>query len=143
MQYCAENLVVLFHSVNIPLAWIHDLSKQQVELAGQFGLPIDGTLDDLMKRVKQKWAVIQPYLPSPTTDKSALASQPNSSYTKSSVHASTYLTKVKINLVSELFKNIPLLTDTDPEKFLKFLIRVSEVYDLKLISDRVRVSPGQ
>jgi hypothetical protein len=117
MQYCAENLVVLFHSVNITLAWIHDLSKQQVELAGQLGLPIDGTLDDLRKRVKQKWAVIQPYLPSPTADKSALASQPNSSYTESSVHASTYLIKVKINLVSELFKNIPLLTDTDPEKF--------------------------
>jgi hypothetical protein len=45
----------------MPLAWIHDLSKQQLEeLAGQFGLSIDGTLDDLRKRVKQKWTVIQP-----------------------------------------------------------------------------------
>jgi transposase InsO family protein len=120
----------------MPLAWIHEFSKQQLEdLAGQLGLPIGGTLDDLRKRVKQKWTVIQPYLPSPTADKSALASQPNSSYAESSVHASAYLTKVKINLVSELFKNIPLLTDTDPERILKFFIRVSEVYDLKLISD--------
>jgi hypothetical protein len=44
----------------MPLAWIHDLSKQQVEeLAGQFGLLIDETLDDPRKRVKQKWAVTQ------------------------------------------------------------------------------------
>jgi hypothetical protein len=32
------------------LARIHDLSKQQLEeLAGQLGLPIDGTLEDLRK----------------------------------------------------------------------------------------------
>jgi hypothetical protein len=45
------------------------------------------------------------------------------------------LTKVKLNLISDLFKNVPLLTDTDPENILKFLIRVSKVHDLKLISD--------
>jgi hypothetical protein len=63
----------------MPLAWIHDLSKQKLEeLAAQLGLSIDGTLDDLRKRVKQRWAVIQPYLPSPTAAKSSLVSEPNS-----------------------------------------------------------------
>jgi hypothetical protein len=43
----------------MPLAWIHELSKQNLEeLALQLGLSTDGTLDNLRKRVKQKWAVI-------------------------------------------------------------------------------------
>jgi hypothetical protein len=48
---------------------------------------------------------------------------------------------VKINLDSDLLKNDPLLTDTDTEKFLKFLVRVSELYDLKLITDTDFMSP--
>jgi hypothetical protein len=120
----------------MPLAWIHDLSKQQLEeLAGQLGLPIDGTLADLRKRVKQKWTINQPYLPYPTAAKSSLVSEPTPLNADSLVHASTYLTKIKINLVSDLIKNIPLLTDTDPERILRFLIRVSEVHDLRLVSD--------
>jgi hypothetical protein len=84
----------------MPLTWIHDLPKQQLEeLAGQLGLPIDGTLDDLRKCVKQKWTTIQPYFPSPTAAKSSLVSQPNPVNSDSSVQASTYLTKTKINLV--------------------------------------------
>jgi hypothetical protein len=71
------------------------------------GLPIDGTLDDLRKRVKQKWTIIQPYLPSPTAAKSSLGSEPDPVSTDSLVRASTYLTKTKINLVSDLIKNIP------------------------------------
>jgi hypothetical protein len=117
------------------------LSKQQLEeLASQLGLPIEGTLDDQRKRVKQKWTIIQPYLPSSTAAKSSLGSEPNPVDTDSLVHASTYLTKTKINLVSDLIKNIPLLTDTDPERILKFSIRVSEVHDLKLVSDPVFLS---
>jgi hypothetical protein len=120
----------------MPLGWIHDLSKQQVEeLAGQLGLPIDGTLDDLRKRVKQKWAVIEPYLPSSSAAKSTLVSESNVPCNDSSVQASTHLTKVKFNVVSDLIKNVPLLSGTDPESILRFLIRVCEVYDLKLVSD--------
>jgi hypothetical protein len=60
----------------MPLAWIHDLPKQQLEeLAIQLGLPRDGTLDDLRRKVKQKWEAIEPYLPSPTTAKSTVVSQ--------------------------------------------------------------------
>jgi hypothetical protein len=70
--------VVVFHSVVMPFGWIHDLPRQQVkELAGQLGLLTDGTLIDLRKRVKQKWAAIEPYLPSPSAAKSTLPSESN------------------------------------------------------------------
>jgi hypothetical protein len=122
--------------VNMPLAWIHDLSKQQAEeLASQLGLAIDGTLDDLRKRLKQKWTAIQPYLPAPSAVKLPLVSEPNSISTEFTSHGNGYLSKVKSKLVSDLIQNVPVLTDNDPEKVLKFLIRVSEIYELKLVSD--------
>jgi hypothetical protein len=122
--------------VNMPLAGIHDLSKQQAEeLASQLGLSIDGTLDDLRKMLKQKWTIIQPYLPSPMAPNSSLASEPNPLNIDSIGHESTYLSKGKFKLVSDLIKNSPLLADTEPEKIVKMLIRVVEVYDLKLVTD--------
>jgi hypothetical protein len=45
------------------------------------------------------------------------------------------LNKVKIKLSTDLISAIPALSGTDPEKVLKFLIRVKEVFDLKLVSD--------
>jgi hypothetical protein len=55
----------------MPLAWIHDLPKQQLEgLASQLGLSTDGTLDDLRNRVKEKWTAVELYLPSQSTAKS-------------------------------------------------------------------------
>jgi hypothetical protein len=62
-------------------------------------------------------------------------SEPNPLSIDSVGHESTYLGKVKFKLVSYLIKNIPLLADTDPEKIAKFLISVSEDYDLKLVTD--------
>jgi hypothetical protein len=48
---------------DIPLAWIHDLFKKQAEeVASQLGLSTDGKLDDLRKRVKEKWTAIEDYL---------------------------------------------------------------------------------
>jgi hypothetical protein len=59
------------------LAWIHDLPKEQLEgLASQLGLSTDGTLDDLRKRVKQKWTAVELYLPSQNTAKSSLLTTP-------------------------------------------------------------------
>jgi hypothetical protein len=105
--------------VNMPLAWIHDLSKQQVEeLARQMGLSIDGTLDDLRKRLKQKWTVIQPYLPTPSAVKPPLVSEPNSLSTEFITHENSYLSKVKSKLVSDLIQNVTLLTDNDPENVI-------------------------
>jgi hypothetical protein len=55
----------------MPLAWIYDLFKQQVErLAGQLGLPTDGAMDDLRKRVKEEWTAMKTYLPSQSASKS-------------------------------------------------------------------------
>jgi hypothetical protein len=141
---CTETLSFCFILSICHSLGFFDLSKQQLEeLAGHLALSIDGTLDDLRKRGKQKWAVIQPYFPSPTAAKPALGSEPNSSYTDPSVHVSTNLTKGKFNLISDLFRNVPLLTDTDPENIFKFFIRISEVYDLRLISYTEFMSPGQ
>jgi hypothetical protein len=122
--------------VDMLLAWMHDLSKQQAEeLARYMGLSVDGTLDDLRKRLKQKWTALQPYLPSPSAVKPSLVLEPNSLSTDFINHDSSYLGKVKSKLVSGLIMNVPLLMDTDPENVVKILIRVSEVYELKLVSD--------
>jgi hypothetical protein len=83
------------------------------------GLAVDGTLDDLEKRLKQKWTVLQPYLPSPSALKSSLASEPNPLSIDSIGHESTYLGKVKFKLISDLIKNVPMLADTDPGKIVK------------------------
>jgi hypothetical protein len=40
-----------------------------------------------------------------------------------------------MNLVSDLLTNIQVLSDTDPDRILKFFIHVSAVYELKLVSD--------
>jgi hypothetical protein len=45
------------------------------------------------------------------------------------------LNKVKIKLATDLISAIPVLSGTDPEDVLKFLIRAKEVLDLKLVSD--------
>jgi hypothetical protein len=129
-------LLLCFMLVDMPLAWIHDLSKQQAEeLARQMGLSVDGTLDDLRKRLKQKWTALQPYWPSPSAVKPSLVSEPNSLNTDFINHECSYLGKVKSKLVSDLIKNVPLLTDTNPKNVVKFLIRVTDVYELNLVSD--------
>jgi hypothetical protein len=55
----------------MPLAWIHNLPKGDAEkLAVELGVPVDGTLDDLRKRLKEKWRFMENYLPPQFTDKS-------------------------------------------------------------------------
>ncbi|PNF34152.1 hypothetical protein B7P43_G18333, partial [Cryptotermes secundus] len=43
--------------------------------------------------------------------------------------------KLRGNVVSELVRNIHILTDTEPEQVFRFLVRAKEVYDLKLVTD--------
>jgi hypothetical protein len=51
----------------MPLAWLHDMAKpQSEELASQLGLKADGTLDDLRRRVKERWTAMESFLPSPS-----------------------------------------------------------------------------
>jgi hypothetical protein len=120
----------------MPLAWIYELSKQQLEeLAGQLGLPTDGALDDLRKRVRDKWKNIQPHLPPPGAAKSLQTMKPVQSGLDPAGYQGTPLSKVKVKLVSDLILGIPPLSSTDPEDILRFLIRVNQVVELKLLPD--------
>jgi hypothetical protein len=39
---------VVLHAINMPLAWIHNLPKEEAEkLATELGVPVQGTLDEL------------------------------------------------------------------------------------------------
>jgi hypothetical protein len=120
----------------MPLAWIHDLPKQQLEeLAGQLGLSVDGALDDLRKRVKEKWTAVEHYLPPAKFVKTSQSPKLVQPGIEPSISVRDPATKVKIKLVSDLISGIPVLSGTDPEDILKFLIRVNEVGQLNLVSN--------
>jgi hypothetical protein len=108
----------------MPLAWLHDMSKQQLEeLASQLALKADGTLEDLRRRVKEKWTAVEPFLPSPSTAaESTLVTKSESQITRSLGQDGSYASKIKIKLIPDANKNIPFLADTDPENVLKLLM---------------------
>ncbi|PNF19609.1 hypothetical protein B7P43_G16647 [Cryptotermes secundus] len=98
------------------LAWIHNLPRERAEkLASELGVSVQGTLDELQKRLKEKWRALEVCLPPQITDKFA---------------ASTDVagpSAIKSQVVS--------LTDTEPERVFRFLVRAKQVYDLKLVTD--------
>jgi hypothetical protein len=58
----------------MPLAWIHALPKEDAEkLAMELGVSVQGTLDELRKRLRDKWRLMETYLPPQSTDKSGVA----------------------------------------------------------------------
>jgi hypothetical protein len=58
----------------MPLAWIHNLPKEEAEkLATELGVPVQGTLDEFRKRLKEKWKAVETYLPPQREDKSEVA----------------------------------------------------------------------
>jgi hypothetical protein len=70
----------------MPVAWIYDLSKQQVEeLASQLGLSIDGT----------------PYLPSQSAAKSSLVTKPVQKILNPVHYHGNCLSKIKIKLTTD------------------------------------------
>jgi hypothetical protein len=104
-------------------------------LARQLGLSTDGTLDDFRKRVKEKWTAIEPCLPSPSAGKSSVVTKPVSQSTDSVGYQGYCLNKFKFKLATDLISAINVLSGTDPEEVLNFLIRAKEVLDHKLVSD--------
>jgi hypothetical protein len=47
----------------MPLAWIHNLPKEEVEkLAMELGVLVQGTLDEMRKSLKEKWKALETYL---------------------------------------------------------------------------------
>jgi hypothetical protein len=82
----------------MPLAWIYELSKQQLEeLAGQLGVPTDGALDDLKKRVRDMWTTIQPYLPPPGAAKFLHTMKPVQSGLDPTGYQGTPLSRSRLN----------------------------------------------
>jgi hypothetical protein len=127
---------VVFHATTMPHAWIHQLSKQQLEgLASQMGLPTSGTVDDLRKRVKEKWIAIEACLPSPSTDKSSSSVTSLPQRSDATSYRGNYFAKTQIKLATDLISAIPVLSSTRPEQILEFLIRIRQVYELHLVPD--------
>jgi hypothetical protein len=120
----------------MPRAWINNLSKLQLEkLASQLGLPTDGALDDLRRRVREKSTTIEACVPSLGLDKSSLIVESGQPGTDASVSPRNDASKVRLKLVTDLVQGIPVLSGTYPEAILKFLIRVNQIWELRLISD--------
>jgi hypothetical protein len=120
----------------MPRAWINNLSKLQLEqLASQLSVPTDGALDDLRRRVREKWTTIEACLPSPGSPKFSPIAESGQPGTDASVSPRNNASKVRLKLVTDLVQGIPVLSGTDPEAILKFLIRVNQIWELKLISD--------
>jgi hypothetical protein len=82
---------------DMPRAWIYDHTKQQLEeLASQLGLSADGALDDLRKRVRDKWTIMEPYLPPISTAKSSQMAKPAQLGVAPAGAKGSSLSKVKI-----------------------------------------------
>ena len=63
-------ILVLFYAVAMPLAWIHNLPREEAEkLASELGVSVQGTLDELRKRLQEKWRALEVCLPPQITDK--------------------------------------------------------------------------
>jgi hypothetical protein len=99
------------------------------------GLSIDGTLDDLRKRVKEKWSTVELYLPSVSPAKFTPDMKPVQPGMDSVACEGNRPSKVKIKLATDLISGIPALSGADPELILNFLIRTKQIGDLKLIPD--------
>jgi hypothetical protein len=95
----------------------------------------DRTLDDLRNCVKEKRTNNEAYLSSQSTAKPGLVTKSDRQITDSLVHDNSLFSKMKIKLVTDMIKNIPLLEDTDPEKIFKFFMSVKGAYDLNLVID--------
>jgi hypothetical protein len=121
----------------MPLGWIHNLPREEAEkLAVELGVSVHGTLDDLRKKLKEKWKALEQYLPPQSTDKSEARSSDTSSRVSEGLdHVNYSQCKLKGKVFADLVRNVPVLSIAEPERVLKFLVRASEVYDLKLVSD--------
>jgi hypothetical protein len=132
----------VLHVINMPMCCINNLSRDEAEkLAMELSVPVQGTLDELRKRLKEKWKVLETYLPPQNTDKSEVAMHTagvsDTEVKCSDVHDHVDYSQSKLRgkVVTDLVKNIPVLSDTEPESVFKFLVRAREVYDLNLVSD--------
>jgi hypothetical protein len=126
----------------MPLLWIHNLRREEAEKrAMELGVPVQGTLDELRKILKETWKALETYLPSQNTDKSEVAMH-TAGVSVIKVHCgdvhdhvSYSRSKLRGKVGTDVGKNIPVLSDTEPESVFNFLIRAREDYDLNLVTD--------
>jgi hypothetical protein len=91
--------------------------------------------------LKEKWKALETYLPPQSEDKSEVAMHTagvnDSKVQGGDVHNHVSYAKLKLRgkAASDLVKNIPVFSDTDPESVFNFVIRVREVYDLNIVTD--------
>jgi hypothetical protein len=140
--YCELIIVVVLHVITMPLAWIYNIPKEEAEkLAMELGVPLQGTLEELGKRLKRKCKAFMTNLPPQSEDKSevamhtAVVSDTKVQGCDMHVHVSYAQLKLRRNVATDLVKNIPVFSDTEPESVYNFLIRAREVYDLNLVTD--------
>ena len=61
---------VVFYAFYMLLTWIHHLPREEAEkLAVELGVSAQGSLDELRKKLKDKWRALEAYLPPHVTDK--------------------------------------------------------------------------
>jgi hypothetical protein len=112
------------------VGWIDDMPKQQLqEQASQLGLPVNGNLNDLRIRVKEMWIAIKGHFSSHLTNRTDFPSVQTPA-----AHDGSPSRKMKLKLVTEMIKNVPVLEDADPQRVLTFLIRVKEAHNLHLVT---------
>jgi hypothetical protein len=89
--------------------------------------------------VKEKWKVLETFLPPQKADKSEVAmhTAEGRDSRDSSVNGDVTYSQIKLraNAISDLVKGILGLNDVETEGVLKFLIHASEVYELGLVTD--------
>jgi hypothetical protein len=92
-------------------------------------------VDDLRKRVKEKWSTVELYLPSVSPAKFTPVMNMVQPGMVSAAYEGNRPSKVKVKLASDLILGIPVLSGTDPEEILKFFFRANQISELKLIPD--------
>ena len=119
----------------MPLRWLYCLSRPQAEqLAVELGISTEGTFEELRERLANKWSsweAVKAELDSmtvPAMEVDALGPGVQDHVVQSQV-------KLKAKVVADLVKGMPVLSATEPEAVLEFLIRAREIYNLKLVSD--------
>jgi hypothetical protein len=83
----------------MPLAWIHNLPREEAEkMAVELGVSIQGTLDELRKRLKEKWRAVEHFLPPQSTDVSeaSMDAAGCSGVQSSDVHAHVTSSQIKL-----------------------------------------------
>jgi hypothetical protein len=135
-------LFVVLYVVIMPLGWIHNLPREEAEkLANEFCMSTQGTLDELRRKLKDKWRAVESYLPTQISYKFGVgmdvAGVSNVTIENADVHAQISYTQINLNssVVTDLVRKIPVLSITEPERVFRLLVQAKEVYDLNLVTD--------